>query len=99
MEKPDFYYTVQIGVFNSHQVNSFFDLPKTIDERVSKKGEFRYTYGRYYTVNDAKAALKVVKENGLTGAFLTAYDDIERIPLSRAIAMEEKYLDETLAIE
>jgi len=97
VEKPDFYYTVQIGVFNTQQVNNFFDLPKSINERVTNKGNFRYTYGHYYTVADAKAALGFIKDSGMTNAFITAYDDVERIPLARAISMEEKFLNESLA--
>ena len=97
VEKPDFFYTIQIGVFNSQQVNNFFDLPQSINERVTNKGNFRYTYGQYYTVDDAKAALGFIKENGIDNAFITAYDDLDRIPLARAIEMEEKFLTETLA--
>jgi hypothetical protein len=97
VEKPDFYYTVQIGVFNTQQVNNFFDLPKTINERVTNKGNFRYAYGHYYTIHDAKAALGFMKDSGMNNAFITAYDDDERIPLARAISMEKKFLSESLA--
>ena len=41
---------------------------------------------------------RLVKETGLEGSFITAYDDVERIPLARAIDMEEKYLLDAVAI-
>lgn len=97
MEKPTFYYTVQIGIFNSQQADIFLDLPKSVDELITEKGNFRYNYGRYYTVNDARDALRLIKESGLNGAFITAYDEVERIPLARAMDMEQKYLLDAVA--
>lgn len=97
VEKPNFYYTIQVGVFNTQQVNSFFDFPKTFEEKVTNKGNYRYTYGQYYTINDARDAAKMLRENGMENAFITAYDDVERIPLARAIEMEEKFLFRSLA--
>ncbi len=92
-----FFYTVQLAVESDASVNSFFDFPKTIDERISSKGHFRYTYGEFKTLQDAKDALRMVKEYGLEEAFITAYDDLERIPLARAIEKEQKMLLDALA--
>lgn len=98
VEKPNFYYTVQMGVFNEQQVNHFFDFPKTVNERVTDKGHFRYTYGMYYTIQDAKDALRMIRENGMDNAYIIAYDDVDRIPLARAMQMEEKFLYESMAM-
>jgi hypothetical protein len=38
-----------------------------------------------------------MKDSGMNNAFITAYDDDERIPLARAISMEKKFLSESLA--
>lgn len=97
VEKPDFHYTIQMGVYNEQQVNLFFDFPKTINEKVTDRGHFRYTYGIYYTLQDAKDALGMIQDNGIDNAYIIAYDNVERIPLARAIQMEEKFLFDSLA--
>lgn len=97
IEKPDFHYTILMGVYNEQQVNLFFDFPKTVNEKVTNRGHFRYTYGIYYTLQDAKDALGMIYENGIDNAYIIAYDNIERIPLARAMQMEEKFLYDSLA--
>jgi len=98
VQDHEFFYTIQMGVYNEKQANSFFNFPKTFDERITSKGYFRYTYGEFKTLNDAKDALKMVKEYGLENVLIIAYDDMARIPLARAIEKENKMLEEALAI-
>jgi hypothetical protein len=97
VQNEDFYYTVQIGIFNEANVNSFFDFPRTIDETITSKGYYRYTFGKFYTLNDVKDALKMMKENNFSNAEIIAFDNVERIPLVSAIEKEERKLQQSLA--
>lgn len=97
VQNEEFYYTVQIGIFNEANVNSFFDFPKSIDETITSKGYYRYTFGKFYTLNDAKDALNMMKENNFNGAEIIAFDIMDRIPLASAIEKEERKLQQSLA--
>ncbi len=97
VQNEDFYYTVQIGIFNETNVNSFFDFPRSIDETITSKGYYRYTFGKFYTLNDAKDALKMMKEYKFNNAEIIAFDNLDRIPLASAIEKEERKLQQTLA--
>lgn len=92
-----FYYTIQIGIFDETNVNSFFDFPKTIDETITSKGYYRYTFGKFYTMNDAKDALNMMRENNFQNAEIIAFDNLERIPLASAVQKEERRLQQSLA--
>ena len=93
VSNKEFYYTVQIGLFTENNINSFFDFPKQVDESITDKGQYRYTFGTFKSYNDAKDALNMIKEYGLTDAFIIAFDEISRIPISRALELEEKSLE------
>lgn len=93
VQDQEFFYTVQMGLFTDKNINDFFDFPKQYDERISTKGSLRYTYGTFTTLNDAKDALKMVQEYGLDDAFVIAFDNLERIPLSRAIEKEKEAIN------
>lgn len=93
----NFYYTVQIAITTVQQVEAFFAFPKTIDENITNKGHYRYTYGRFKTLQGAKDALRMVKEYGLADALIIAFDEQSRIPLSRAIEIEQQKLNAALA--
>lgn len=93
VQDQEFFYTVQMGLFTEENVNDFFDFPKQYDERISAKGSLRYTYGTFKTLSDAKDALKMVQAYGLDEAFVIAFDNLERIPLSRAIEKEKEAIN------
>ena len=82
-----------MGLFTENNINSFFDFPKQVDESITDKGQYRYTFGTFKSYNDAKDALNMIKEYGLTDAFIIAFDEISRIPISRALELEEKSLE------
>ena len=92
-----FFYTIQMGVYSEKNVESFYNFPKSVDERITPKGHFRYTFGEFKTLQDAKDALRMVKENGMDNAIIIAHDNIDRIPLARAIEKEKQMLNEALA--
>ena len=97
VQNDDFFYTVQIGLYTEQNVNNFFDFPKQYDERITTKGNLRYTYGTFSTINDARDALKMVKDYGLNDAFIIAFDQLERIPINRAIEIEQQALNNLIS--
>jgi hypothetical protein len=97
VQNEDFYYSIQIGVYSEEAVNKFFDFPKQIDETITPKGYYRYSYGRFYTLQDAKDALVMLQDNYFETAFIIAFDDLERIPITAAIDKEQRLLEESIA--
>ncbi len=96
VQREDFYYTVQIGVYSEKDVNLFFDFPKLIEETVTDKGYYRYTFGKFLSANDVKDVLKMMQEFGFEDAEIIAFDNLERIPLASAMEKEKRRLDQTL---
>lgn len=97
VQNENFYYSIQIGVFSEEAVNKFFDFPKKIDESITPKGYYRYTYGKFYTLQDAKDALVLLQENYFQKAFIVAFDELERIPITAAVQKEKRLLEESIA--
>jgi len=97
VEAPDFYYTVQIGIFRSPKDPSFFNCPITIKEHITDAEEYRYTCGKYFTFNEAKAVCKAIRLCGLNTAFISAYNKERRIPMEQAIIMEDVLLEDGIA--
>lgn len=97
VQNEDFYYSIQIGVFSEEAVNKFFEFPKQIDETITAKGYYRYTYGRFYTYQDAKDALAMLQKNYFEKAFIIAFDELERIPITAAMNKEKRLLEESVA--
>lgn len=99
VQNHEFFFTIQMGVYDEKNADAFFNFPKTFDERITTKGFYRYTYGEFKTLQDAKDAFRMVKEYGLENVIIIAYDDMARIPLARAIEKQQRMLDDALAIE
>lgn len=97
VQREEFYYSIQIGVFSEEAVNKFFDFPKQIDESITSKGYYRYTYGKFGTLQDAKDALVMLQNNYFEKAFIIAFDNLERIPLTAALEKEKRLLEESIA--
>ncbi len=96
VSNKEYFYTVQIGLFSENNINSFFNFPKQVNESITDKGQYRYTFGTFKSYNDAKDALNMIKEYGLTDAFVIAFDKTTRIPISRALELEQKSLETAL---
>ncbi len=97
VQNNEFFYTVQLGLNTEQNINNFFDFPKQYDERITTKGNLRYTYGTFSTINDAKDALKMVNKYGLNEAFIIAFDKLERIPIDRAIEIEQQTINDLIS--
>jgi hypothetical protein len=94
----DFYYTIFLTIKTDTDVNQFFELPTSYHEMISENGLNRYAYGQFTSVNNANDILKMVKEYGFLDAEIAAFDYLERIPVSAAIAKEKDLLEQTLAL-
>jgi len=53
-------------------------------------GLYRYTYGKEKTMNDANSLQLQLKDKGFKDAFIVAFKDGVRIPISEAISLQEK---------
>ncbi len=53
-------------------------------------GLYRYTYGKEKTMNDVNRLQLQLKDKGFKDAFIVAFKDGVRIPISEAIALQEK---------
>lgn len=53
-------------------------------------GLYRYTYGKEKTMSDANQLQLQLKDKGFKDAFIVAFKDGVRIPISEAIALQEK---------
>ena len=53
-------------------------------------GLFRYTYGKEKNMGDANSLQLQLKDKGFTDAFIVAFKDGIRIPISEAIKLQEK---------
>lgn len=84
------FYTVQIGVFDSPaRSDEIHDMPELITALLPN-GQIRYSSGRYNSEERAKTALPRAVDNGILDAFVTAYYDGKRIPVSKARELLDK---------
>lgn len=78
------FFTVQVGVFNrpvgSEEV---YNMPDLITLRLPN-GLIRYSSGKFDSVEDAFPRQIFARENGVRGAFITAYYDGKRISIGNA---------------
>lgn len=63
---------------------------KDVELYISGKNIYKYSVGRYSTLEEAKQRQKEVKELGYTTAFIIAFEDEKRIDLQEAIKKTKK---------
>jgi len=98
VKNEQFYYTIQIAIETEQNVNKFFDFPKQLSETITAKGYYRYTYGKFTSIQNAKDVLKMLKTYDVDGIKIIAFDNLDRIPLNLAVEKEKKRLEESLAL-
>jgi hypothetical protein len=59
----------QKGVYTS-EIIAFFSFPLSVSQRITPKGFFRYTFGEFKTINEAKNALRMLQDSGLDNAII-----------------------------
>ena len=83
-EMKGLFFTVQIGVYNGPTAKvNLHEMTEVITIRLPN-GQIRYSSGRFDSVKDALPRRSLALNNGVRGAFVTAYYKGERITLSAA---------------
>ncbi len=84
------FFTVQIGVFNRPVgEESLYGMKEILTIRLPN-GQIRYATGIFNSVDKAMPRRREALNNGVIGAFVTAYYNGERIPLYQAIKILEE---------
>ncbi|MGF1585046.1 MAG: SPOR domain-containing protein [Bacteroidales bacterium] len=82
-------FTIQLGVFNTlMNPSSFGGLDPVFAERINGTNSIRYFAGVFGSVPEAEKALLEVNRRGFSDAFLVAFNDNLKIPVTRARQME-----------
>lgn len=78
------FYTVQIGVYSTEITkDQLFNLASINSERI-QGGLIRYTSGLYYNIDEANVAKERIRKIGISDAFVIAYQNGKKIPVSLA---------------
>lgn len=83
-------YTIQLGVFSKRVEPSFFGgIQPIVAEFLNDRKLVKYYAGVFSNYTTADSSLQVIKKAGFKEAFIVAYYDNKRIPLSRAQELEK----------
>jgi len=78
------FFTVQVGVYSKPvALDRIFNISPLNTELIDGE-RIRYTTGIYRSLDEARVRRATTIEKGVTDAFITAYLNGERIPVSRA---------------
>lgn len=83
-------YRVQIGFFKSQLAQEHFDGIFPISSEKIDASYYRYTAGNFSKYEEAKNAKIQVLKKGYTDAFIVAYIDGVKVPISKALESEGK---------
>lgn len=83
-EKGKIIYRVQLGAYKSKLSPSLFKNVGNIIELKTEDGYYKYASGSYKSISDAAAHKAELVYEGYSDAFITAYQNGKRIPLSEA---------------
>ena len=59
-------------------------------EREQHEGWYKYTVGNYSSFDEAKKQLDAIRNNKVSGAFIAAYKNGKRVPLSEVQAVSNE---------
>lgn len=83
-------YTIQIGAFSKKVLPDFFSgIHPIMAEFLIDRNIYKYYAGIFRSFNEADSGLQKVRSLGFKEAFIVAYFDNKKIPLSRAKEMEK----------
>ena len=91
IEKEEIFYTVQVGVYNK-KINPE-QLPgiEELEAFQSPNGQYRYSSGKFLSLDDAKFRKAEIVTKGITDAYIVAYRNGNRIDLKLAkVLIEQK---------
>ncbi|MCO6499541.1 MAG: hypothetical protein J5I47_04070 [Vicingus serpentipes] len=83
-------YRVQIGFFKSQLPQDHFDGIFPISSEKIDQSYYRYTAGNFKKYEEAKEAKITISKKGYTDAFVVAYIDGKKVPISQALNEEKK---------
>lgn len=74
------YYEVQIGVFNSFDIEKYQQQMEALRAETTSNGTSKLTLGKFRNLKTAKEFLLDVREMGFKDAWIVAKEDGERVP-------------------
>lgn len=81
------FFTVQVGVYSKPAPSSAFGGLRPLNRETTTSGYYRYTYGRYDNIDDARKAKQKAINAGVSDAFITAYRNGNKIAVSDAMIL------------
>ena len=87
IENQDVFYTVQVGVYNKKINNDQLLGIEELDAYQSPNGQYRYSSGKFSSLEDAKNRKVSVISKGITDAYIVAYSNGKRIDINTATAL------------
>jgi len=76
------FYTIQVGVYSKKVTAGQLNNVTPLNSERTASGFIRYTSGVYKTLDEANVAKARIRELGISDAFVTAYNNGERAPVS-----------------
>ena len=87
IENQDVFYTVQVGVYNRKINNNQLLGIEELDAYQAPNGQYRYSSGKFSSLEDAKNRKVSVISKGITDAYIVAYSNGKRIDINTATAL------------
>jgi len=87
IENQDVFYTVQVGVYNKKINNDQLLGIEELDAYQSPNGQYRYSSGKFSSLEDAKNRKVSVISKGIADAYIVAYSNGKRIDINTATAL------------
>ncbi len=87
IENQDVFYTVQVGVYNKKINNNQLLGIEELDAYQAPNGQYRYSSGKFSSLEDAKNRKVSVISKGITDAYIVAYSNGKRIDINTATAL------------
>lgn len=84
------FYTVQIGAYNKRVKEADLFNIQPLNVKLAPNGLLRYSSGRYQDLPAASTRKEEIKRIGVKDAFITVYNDGERITFAEARSLIEK---------
>lgn len=78
------FFTVQVGVYAKPSRNPILNTYAALHVEKLLNGQVRYTSGKYQSIADVVKQRDFVRANGIPDAFITAYKNGKRIPVTEA---------------